>query len=415
MLREMIENMGIESEKVAALLGYNPELFQQWLVNQRPMPSSVLEVLSDVMGSDLEPYLERKVSIKDTSAVTPAIWYRFRGERLVEADREFVFLIRRLGYFLNELEEITGARSVGWKSLFQEIRQKTDIQAPPRVQGIQAARMFRESRGLNTGATGIGEVLRGNLKAMGILVVESPIPESQLEGCCFYVGTRPSERPCVFANSHHSTWFRRNMILLHEIAHAIFDAESEGAALDFFEGGGDSAALCEERADAFAQEALVPRNTLAHIAQRHGYDWTALAPEHLTRICAESQAEKRTVLRAAFEGGLISQDLQGRYAKIDIGSLLPAVTERALSTDDYIRIKGKEAAAWLGKRDSTVPSRKIRLPVAYIKSVLEALNGSHISRGKAAEMLFVDNDVFRERFGAEALAEFPDAAGEHAF
>jgi Zn-dependent peptidase ImmA (M78 family) len=412
MLREMIENTGIQPEKVAALLGYNPEIFQQWLVNQRPMPQSVLQALSDVIGSNLEPYLERKISTKDAGAVTPAIWYRFRGEGLVEADREFVFLIRRLGYFLNELEEITGARSVGWKSLFQEIRQKVDIQAPPRVQGIQAARMFRESRGLSTGATGIGEALRGNLKAMGVLVVESPIPESRLEGCCFYVGTRPTERPCVFANSHHSTWFRRNMVLLHEIAHAIFDAETEGATLDFFDGS--HAALCEERADAFAQEALVPRNTLAHVAQRQGFNWASLSSGQLAAICAECHTEKRTVLRAALEAGLISQEVHDQYAKIDIGALLRAITEHALSTDEYIRNNGESAAAWLGKRESTVPSRKIRLPVTYIKTVLEALGNSCISRGKAAEMLFVDSDVFRERFG-EGQEDFLEKAGELAF
>jgi Zn-dependent peptidase ImmA (M78 family) len=405
MLREMIENTGILPEKVAALLGYNPEIFQQWLVNQRPMPESVLQVLSDVIGSNLEPYLERKISTKEAGAVTPAIWYRFRGAGLVEADREFVFLIRRLGYFLNELEEITGARSVGWKSLFQEIRQKVDIQAPPRVQGIQAARMFRESRGLSSGATGIGEALRGNLKAMGVLVVESPIPQSKLEGCCFYVGTRPSERPCVFANSHHSTWFRRNMILLHEVAHAIFDAETEGATLDFH--NEYHAAISEERADAFAQEALVPRNTLFHISQRQGFSWVSLTPRQLATICAECHTEKRTVLRAAFEADLISQELFDHYSEMEIGGLLPDITEHALSTEEYIRSRGQETAAWIGKRESTIPSRKIRLPVAYIKTVLEALDNACISRGKAAEMLFVDNDVFRERF--------PDSAGELAF
>lgn len=397
MLREMIENTGIQPEKVAALLGYNPEIFQQWLVNQRPMPQSVLQVLSDVIGSNLEPYLERKVSMQDASSVTPAIWYRFRGAGLVEADREFVFLIRRLGFFLNELEDVTGARSVGWRSLFQEIRQKVDIQAPPRIQGIQAARMFRESRGLSSGATGIGEALRGNLKAMGVLVVESPIPESNLEGCCFYVGTRPSERPCVFANSHHSTWFRRNMILLHEIAHAIFDAETEGATLDFFEGG--QTALCEERADAFAQEALVPRSTLVHVAQRHGLNWSSLSAGQLATICAECHTEKKTVLRAALEAGLVAQETHDHYANMDIAAQLRAVSEHALTTEEYIRAKGKETAVWLGKRDSTVSSRKIRLPVTYINSVLEALGNSSISRGKAAEMLFVDGDVFRERFG----------------
>src|SRR5882757_9609933 len=197
MLREVFEHTGLEPAKAAALLGLSPELFQEWLVNQREIPASVLALMSNVMGVELGPYLQRKVPTQEAAAITPAIWYRFRGDKVVQEDREFVLLVRRLGYFINELEEITDAKAVGWRALFQEIRQKIDIQAPPRVQGIQAANMFRESRGLSVGASGIGDALRGNLRSMGVLVIETPIPQSKLEGCCFYVGTRPGERPCV--------------------------------------------------------------------------------------------------------------------------------------------------------------------------------------------------------------------------
>lgn len=399
MLREVFETTGLEPAKAAALLGLSPELFQEWLADQREVPASVLSLLSNVIGLELKPYLQRKVPLQEAAAITPAIWYRFRGEGLVIEDREFVLLVRRLGYFINELEGITNAKAVGWRSLFQDIRQKIDIQAPPRVQGIQAADMFRESRGLSVGATGIGDVLRGNLRSMGVLVIETPIPKSNLEGCCFYVGSRPDERPCVFANTHHTTWFRRNEILLHEIAHGIFDAESCGATLDFFEDV--RALLIEERADAFAQQVLAPRQVIQHIAQKRGIKWSNLSADGLATLVADTHAEKRLILRSALESALISKEQHDTYKDFDIASTLHTLSPHALTTDEYLRTCGEESDLWVGKRNTTYPGTSLRLPSAYADAVVRAFRDGEISRGKASEMLMIDDSDFRERFEAE--------------
>lgn len=397
MLRELLQRTGLEPERTAALLGINPELFQEWLANQRPIPPSVLKTLSNVVGLDLEPYLQRKLPSQEAAAVTPAIWFRFRGERLVPQDREFVLLIRRLGFFINELEEVAGAKSVGWKALFQDIRTQIDIQAPPRVQGIQAANMFRDSRGLSVGALGIGEVLRSNLRTAGILVVETPAPKSKLEGCCFYVGSRPDERPCIFANTHQTTWFRRNATLLHEVAHAIFDAESAGAALDFYDDAPNSK-LAEERADAFAQQVLVPRQVLQHVAQRSGIRWDSLTENSLAALVAETHTEQRTILRAALECELITTESYDAYLNFDIGATLRHISMHALSTEEYIRTHDREAYKWHGKRSTTLGSTALRLPTPYVKAVLDTFSSGEISRGKAADMLMITDDQFRNRF-----------------
>ena len=203
------------------------------MANQRPIPESYLILLADILG--VEPSILRMSSkqAQRLGDLTPAIWYKFRGDELTDADRESVVLIRLLGHFQNEIEDVTGRKAVGWKPLFEAIRQGIDAQAPPSEQGRRAARLFRESTGLSQCATGIGIVFRANLRRLGILIIESPIQESRVEGCSFYVGAHPMDRPCVFANTYHSTWFRRNVILMHEVAHAIFDASSSGASLDF--------------------------------------------------------------------------------------------------------------------------------------------------------------------------------------
>ena len=331
--------------------------------------------------------------------ITPAIWYKLRADRLVDADRECVFLIRQIGANLNELEEVTQRRTVGWQVLFSSIRQKVDIQAPPRQQGRQAARMFRESSGLGHGHDGIGAVLRGNLRSIGILVVESPVPESALEGCSFYVGSDITQRPCIFANTHHVTWFRRNVVLAHELGHAIFDAENTGAALDFQDNDGAND-LPEERAQAFAQELLLPPESLRHLAQARGVQWGTVTQVDLAQLVAASQVELNLVLGAAVDAGLMPLGRSKDLRSSPLDSLLRELTDHALSTKEYLRTKGSEATPLLvGNRTTTIPSRRIRLPVSYVAQVLQACRDSVISDSKAAELLMIDEFTFESRFG----------------
>jgi Zn-dependent peptidase ImmA (M78 family) len=366
--------------------------------------------LSAILG--VEPSLltnpSKQIKAYVAANMTPATWYKFRGEGLVDADREFVFLIRRLGNFIGTLEDVTQNRATGWEEHFKTIQANIDRQAPPRQQGREAARVFRASRGLNKGATGIGEVVRGNLRNMGILLVETPLPDSKLEGCSFYVGLRPTERPCLFANTHHLTWFRRNVVLMHELAHAIFDSPNAGASIDFQEAvsGPD---LAEQRADAFAKEALIPKEVLRHVAQAHGIRWDNLSAGSLAAIVAETHVEQKKILEAAFEADLISHEQFESYQTVNVSSELPRLSEHALSTQEYLRKIGREASEriGIGKRSTTIPMRSIRLPIPYIDAVVNAFHNKQISRGKAAEMLMVDEDTFTNRFGGR-LDTFAD-------
>ncbi|MFB3923917.1 MAG: ImmA/IrrE family metallo-endopeptidase [Terriglobia bacterium] len=373
------------------------------------MPQSTASELSAILGVDASYFRPTKqVRSHIMANITPATWYKFRGPELVDADREFVFLIRRLGNFVNELETVTGNRAAGWRELFDAIQNEMDRQAPPRQQGRQAARIFRESRGLNRGANGIGEVFRGNLRSMGVLVIETPVPESRVEGCTFYVGAHPSDRPCVFANTHHLTWFRRNVVLTHELAHAIFDAPSAGASIDL-QDGTSARDLSEERADAFAQEVLVPKEVLRHIAQGCGIKWDRIRAQDLARLVAETHVEKRAVLEAALESEFISHSDFESYCAMNITDELKSISERALTTSEFIQKIGTDALRriCIGKRNTTTTDRSIRLPVPYIGAVVNAYASGEISRGKAAELLMIDEETFTDRF-EEACAVVQD-------
>ena len=202
------------------------------------------------------------------------------GSRVNRRGRECVVLIRQLGHYLNELENVTRSRSVQWRSLFESIREATDLQAAPREQGRSAAKMLREATSFGHGAKGNGEILQGVLRSLGVLVFETPIKDSHVEGCSFYVGTQSAARPCVFSNTHHVNWFRRNMVLIHKVGHAIFESAFVGASLDFLDRT-DSSDPLELRAQAFAQECLIPKSVLVHIAQTNGISGRTSPPGRL--------------------------------------------------------------------------------------------------------------------------------------
>lgn len=404
MLQMVLDSAGLDAHTCAGLLGFSPTVFAEWSAGQRPIPESVLPLLSAVFSVPpsflrMAPKAARGVKEED---VTPAIWYKFRGPQLVSADRECVVLIRQLGHYLNELEEVTRQKSVQWKSLFDSIRSATDLQAAPREQGRIAARLFRESTSLGHGAVGSGEVLRPMLRSAGVLVIETPLKESSLEGCSFSVGSQAAPRPCVFVNTHHVTWFRRNMVLMHEIGHAIFESAFVGASLDFI--GVEVTDSLELRAQAFAQECLVPKNVLVHLAQSNGIRWNALSERALAKLVADSHVELRALVSAAVDAGLVAAENADALKRADISKVLPEFSVHALSTDAYLEQIGADSATWIGKRTTTLPQRSIRLPIGYVNVVIEAYRNGDISLGKAAEYLMIDDSDFVARFG-EVYAE----------
>jgi len=399
MLQAVLDSVGLDAQTCAALLGFNPAVFAEWSAGQRPIPESVLPLLSAVFSVPPSVLRATGKAARSSEDITPAIWYKFRGPELVDADRECVVLVRQLGHYLNELEAVTRSRSVQWKILFEGIRTSTDLQAAPREQGRSAARMFREGTSLGHGANGSGEILRGVLRSLGILVFETPLKESRVEGCSFYVGTQAAARPCIFANTHHVNWFRRNMVLMHEVGHAIFESAYVGASLDFL-GAEDVAEPLEMRAQAFAQECLVPRPVLVHVAQSHGIKWSNLSARSLAHLVAETHVEQQTVISAAVDAGLINPEIADELKRIDISRELHELSQHALSTEEYLEVIGAEnAQAWIGKRTTTLTPRSLRLPVGYVSTVVDAYHNCQISLGKAAEYLMIEDTEFVQRFG----------------
>lgn len=395
-LQRVLDAAGLDRNACAAALGLSGRVFAEMLAGQREIPKSMLPFMAAVVGVQ-HRLLDAPIRDARNVDLVPAIWYKLRASGLSDSDREYVLSIRQLAYHQHELEQVTDSKSVGWKAVFEELRRQTDPQASPREQGRQAARLFRRSTGLDRGAKGIGEVFRGYLRNIGVLVIETSASESVLEGCSFYVGPAGSERPFIFANSYRTTWFRRNRILIHELAHAICDVESAIAALDFANGPRVED-VQEQRADAFAQEVLVPFEVLRHFSQQHGIEWKSLSAEQLAHLVAYTHAEQRLVVKALLDAELIDAAKCTQLEAIDIGRLLREISTHALSTEEYIRSVGEPAQGWFKQRTTTTTPRKLLLPFRHVGAVLSAYQSSLLSRGKAARMLMIDEFEFVERF-----------------
>ena len=398
MLRNILEAAGLDSRTCAGLLGINPDVFVAWACGQEAIPDSYVPLLSAVLSIPPSTLVATgKMSRRMTETdLTPQLWFKFRGKGLIEADREAVVLIRMMGHYLNELEEVTRQKSVQWKTIFDTIRSTVDVQAPVKEQGRAAARIFRQSTSMGHGATGSGEVLRGLLRAIGVLAVEIPIVDSIVEGCSFYVGAAGSPRPCIFANSHHATWFRRNVVLMHELGHAIFEPFT-GATLDLVNVPAEED--IEVRAQAFAQEAMVPREVLFHISQSLGIKWNALNSDSLAKLVASTHVELRTLIGAALDAAFIDSLQAEELRRIDISGALHGISDHALSTEEYLAKTGVAEPEWIGKRTTSLTARPIRLPIGYVNAVVEAYRNKQISPSKAAAYLMIEQDEFLQRFG----------------
>ena len=407
MFMSLLNDAGLSPTICAGLLDLDPVRFESWATGQRDLPGFIVPELASVLGVSQETLIQGKAT------KAPAIWYKFRGEQIGDADRELVILVRRLGFYIHQLNSATGFASTKWETDFAHIRTKLDAHKSdsPEIQGEKAADVFRSivdlgySRAVNDEQiSGAGDVIRGIVRSLGILLIEMPLAESSMDGCSFYVGDAGNLTPCVFVNTYRQTWFRRNYVLAHELAHAIFDIDGEAALIDYRAPDKKTSVekseppLKEARADAFARTLFSSKKVLSVFASKLGLKWDALSTRDLALLVAHSQVELRAVLRSALNCDLINAEQFAQYSKQSLKKELRTLTERVLTPPEFFKLHPEQAVWSNDLRSTTIPSRRLRLPVPYIMMVLQAIHNGMISDGKAAEMLMMDYEVFLDRF-----------------
>jgi Zn-dependent peptidase ImmA (M78 family) len=397
MLKDLLESAKLDPHFCAELVRVAPDRFEQWLNGSRPIPPFAAKELSAVLGvSEAEVVTSPGASIRTVEP--PAIWYKLRDAQLLDSDREVVGAIRRIGMYLRQLRRAQGRTDGRFLQIAELMRVSVDRSLAPTQQAKRAAEILREQDpAFAHGRTGLGEMLRMRLRHLGVLVFESPIKNSRIEGCSFNAGLSDPATPCLFANSYKSTWFRRNYVIAHELCHLIFDLEDDQISIDYKDAQYTEAR--ERRADAFAQELLVPREMLIHLQAQRGFRWAAMTPSDLAHLIAATHVEKRILLTAARAAELIDDDQFVAYASLECVEELREISEHALATHEYVQKRGILSPKWTSEhRRARIRNCSLTLPVGYVKDVLEARNAGLITTSKAAEMLLIDRYALQHRF-----------------
>lgn len=410
-LAEVLGEFDVPEGFWANLVGCSVRQLTEWRAGQRELPASVADKFARAIGVPADVLLNRARVEGGAVGLLPPMWLKARAQGLGEKEHETIAKARMLAAKYDETLALLEPPSEKHRIFLNEIKSRVDVQAPATHQGAVAAAAFLDLSGLAQTQKGIGEVFRGALRARGILILETPVSSPTFEGFCVPVGTVPTSRPCLLANSYRTTWFRRNYVLLHELAHAIFDLEGATAVFDTStdtegaRGPVEAAArrIAEDRADSFAMRALVSEELLVAMENR-GYKLEHLGRETFAHLIANVHAEQRTIVRAALAYNMVDDEQARDLDAIVIPNReLAAVSKHArgiaaLSREELVY---PEVQDWKD-RMTTFPVMGIRLPIPFVRLVLQALGAEKITAGKAAELLMVTREDLATRYGVHA-------------
>src|SRR4051812_21465680 len=68
-----LEVTGLDATTCAKLLGYSPRLFREWAAGQRPIPRSVAQHISSVLGVNVDALMNPPKQKVDAGAIEPAV------------------------------------------------------------------------------------------------------------------------------------------------------------------------------------------------------------------------------------------------------------------------------------------------------------------------------------------------------
>ncbi len=412
MLAEILESVGVPKQFWLRLLGCSSRQLNEWLAGQRQVPVSVADRLSRAIGVPVPVLLDSKKLQPDRVEyeVLPPLWLKARQQLQQSSEYEVIAGTRLLAAHYADILDLMETVHSDANHLLSAIQLAIDPQAPARKQGKDAAAVFLKLTTLDQGGRGIGEAFRGFLRANGLLVLETPINSDRLEGFCVPVSKTDGVTPCLVANSYQTDWFRRNYVLLHELGHAIFDLASESAVFDVDHTQDPSTVsvdkkIAEGRADAFALHALVSDKLLRAFENR-GQSLNKVGPAEFALFVANMHADKRTIVRAAVEGKLITDDRAEQLLSMDIARDLKQISYHALGLANVSEkdIIYPEILRWKD-RLTTFPLEGLRLPIPFVRLVLQALKENKINPGKAAELLMVTVDDLAHTYGVDLRQE----------
>lgn len=393
MFRQIVQDFGEPSDFWCDLAGCSDLMFSEWIEGTRKIPRSVARTFSQATGIDEAAFLSTEDGTHPGRSI-PSFWLRAKQAGL-PADLRTISYARLLAENHWDLLGLLGRQAPAKVEVLQAIADRANPSDTPQKQGVDAAAAFLEFTTLEKGQRGIGEVLRGCIRSLGVFILETPLNETTPQGFCLLIG---EGRACIIANTYGTSWFHRNLVILHELCHAVFEIPDSAAEFDKrIEKNGkvQTKSFAEQRAEAFATNALVSRKLLMAYWDR-GLPIPYLNAPGLAKLMAEVHAEPALILRAACQHGLITTDDYRRQRsnlpnKAQRAEASPHAKSLAELTDDERQTFLRDPALFIAPsaypRKTTFPINGMRLPLPFIRDVLEALNNGLISYGKAQELM----------------------------
>lgn len=347
------EQLQLSVEEVSAAIRISPDRLQSVEAGTLEPTGDEVLMLADLYRCDFKFFIsnEQLAPFEQTE-----ILYRKHGSEFTKDDRraiqEFLYLCETEHFLMEELNAT-----------------HRDFLAPPvsghfKTDGIKAAEAFRRFNQHQSNE--VPRDVYGEIRQTGVHVFRRKLGNSNISGL-FLV--HPKAGKCILVNYSEDV-YRQRFSAAHEMAHALFDAES-GPSITYSRT--DKNDYVELRANTFASRYLMPPEVLRQLPN----------PERWTQADAGHWAQELRVSCHALSIGLQA--------------------ERLVSEDAFQRIKSSRVPRTL-KIDPELPAhltdrqreRKTRLlerglSSSYVALCLDAASQGLITQGRLAEALLCDS------------------------
>lgn len=351
-LQRYMTQFQVDSHEVSASTGIEHERLLGLLSTLKAPTGDEVLILADYFKCDFKFFIssERLAPFEQTEAL-----FRKHGSELTSDDRwaiqEFLFLCECQKFLLDEIQP-------GAMHPFTFTKHGTLY----KTHGKEAAIALRGHLGL--AAREIPQDIFKVFRDTGLHIFRRKLGTSTISG--LYI-RHPVAGNCVLVN-YDEDLFRQRFTVAHEVGHALLDTE-QAFVVSFKKW--DQSNLSEIRANAFASNFLLPRETLATIPEPQ--TWTeSKFLEYATRFMVNTA----TLAYALQDSNLISASDVEMFRKLTVAQEIKTDPELALS----LSASSKHRKMSLLERG---------LSSSYVGLCFDAYERSVVTAARLAEMLLV--------------------------
>lgn len=342
------KNLDLEISDVSKSIGLSLERLSEIEKGFIEPTGDEILIFADFYRQDYKYFISNE---KLSASEQVEILYRKFGENFSKEDRwaiqEFIYLCENEQDILSYLD-------------FKQL----DFIAPRysnvyKTQGAETAEKLRSFLGYKNVELYID--LYSEFRKIGLHIFRRKLNNSKISGLFI---NHPVAGKCILVNYDDDT-YRQNFTLSHEVCHALLDDEIEFNVSFKFEKN-----YREVRANNFASRFLIPQS---YIDKFKALTWTE---EMVLKIANQLKVNVQTLLIALKSGGCINQNQYDKFIVLKIPRK---------NKDDY-ELNGISPNILSSKKKLLEKG----LSTFYVRKCHEAYKNGHISSGKLAENLLVD-------------------------